>query len=74
MHSYDDSLLNKGLHISFSNHNRCFCLFVFLIQASFSYVCNMFVFQMIVSDEFLTQCDTEAFLKFNSCFSTEFER
>ena len=24
--------------------------------------------------EFLTQCDTEAFLKFNSCFSTEFER
>ena len=29
---------------------------------------------MIVSDEFLKQCDTEAFLKFNSCFSTEFER
>ena len=26
------------------------------------------------SDEFLTQCDTESFLKFNSCFSTEFER
>ena len=26
------------------------------------------------SDEFLTQCDTEAFRKFNSCFSTEFER
>ena len=29
---------------------------------------------MIVSDEFLKQCDTEAFFKFNSCFSTEFER
>ena len=29
---------------------------------------------MIVSDEFLIQCDTEAFLKFNSCFSSEFER
>ena len=25
-------------------------------------------------DEFLKQCDTEAFLKFNSCFSTEFAR
>ena len=32
------------------------------------------LFQMIVSDEFLKQCDTEAFLKFNSCFSTEFAR
>ena len=30
------------------------------------------LFQMIVSDEFLKQCDTEALLKFNSCFSTEF--
>ena len=28
--------------------------------------------QMIVSDEFLKQCETEAFLKFNGCFSTEF--
>ena len=27
---------------------------------------------MIVSDEFLKQCETEAFLKLNSCFSTEF--
>ena len=27
---------------------------------------------MIVSHEFLLQCKTEAFLKFNSCFSTEF--
>ena len=28
--------------------------------------------QMVVSDEFLKQCDTEVFLKFNdSCFSTE---
>ena len=32
------------------------------------------LFQMIVSDEFLKQRDTEAFLKFDSCFSTEFER
>ena len=30
------------------------------------------LFQMIVSDEFLEQCETETFLKFNSCFSTEF--
>ena len=30
------------------------------------------LFQMIVNDEFLTQCETEAFLKLNSCFSTEF--
>ena len=29
---------------------------------------------MIVSDEFLKQRDKEAFLKFDSCFSTEFER
>ena len=29
---------------------------------------------MIVSDEFLKQRDTEAFLEFDSCFSTEFER
>ena len=29
---------------------------------------------MIVNDEFLKQRDTEAFLKFDSCFSTEFER
>ena len=29
---------------------------------------------MIVSDEFLTERDTEAFLKFDSCFSAEFER
>ena len=27
---------------------------------------------MIVSDEILKQCDTEAFLKFNSGFSTDF--
>ena len=32
------------------------------------------LFQMIVSDEFQKQCETEAFLKFNSCFSTEFAR
>ena len=32
------------------------------------------LFQMIVSDEFLKQCETEAFLKFNSCFSAEFVR
>ena len=30
------------------------------------------LFQMIVSDEFLKQCETESFLKFNSCLSTEF--
>ena len=29
---------------------------------------------MIVSDEFLKQRGTEAFLKYDSCFSTEFER
>ena len=29
---------------------------------------------MIVSDELLEQCETEAFLKFNSHFSTEFAR
>ena len=29
---------------------------------------------MIVSDEFLKQRDSEAFLKFDSCFSTEFAR
>ena len=29
---------------------------------------------MIVSDEFLKQRDIEAFLKFDSSFSTEFER
>ena len=29
---------------------------------------------MIVRDEFLKQCETEAFLKFNSYFSTEFAR
>ena len=32
------------------------------------------LFQMTVSDEFLKQCETEAFLKLNSCFSTEFAR
>ena len=32
------------------------------------------VFQMIVSDEFLKQRDTKAFLKFDGCFSAEFER
>ena len=30
--------------------------------------------QMIISDEFLKQCEIEAFLKFNSCFSAEFAR
>ena len=30
------------------------------------------LFQMIVSDEFLKQFETEAFLKCNGCFSTEF--
>ena len=29
---------------------------------------------MIVSDEFLKQCETETFLKFNTRFSTEFAR
>ena len=29
---------------------------------------------MIVSGEFLKQCETQAFLKFNSCFSTESAR
>ena len=29
---------------------------------------------MIASDEFLKLRDTEAFLKFDSCFSAEFER
>ena len=32
------------------------------------------LFQMIVGDEVLKQCETEAFLKFNSYFSTEFAR
>ena len=32
------------------------------------------LFQTIVSDEFLKQCETEAFLKFYSCFSAEFAR
>ena len=32
------------------------------------------LFQMIVSDEFLIQSETEASLKFNSCFCTEFAR
>ena len=44
---------------------------------SFSYICDKTdpnYSKVIVSDEFLKQCDTEAFLKFNSCFSTEFER
>ena len=30
--------------------------------------------KMIVSNEFLKQRDTEAFLKFDRCFSAEFER
>ena len=30
--------------------------------------------QMIDSDEFLKQCETEAFPEFNSYFSTEFAR
>ena len=30
------------------------------------------LFQMIVSDEFLKQFETEAFQTFNRCFSTEF--
>ena len=29
---------------------------------------------MTVSDEFLKQCETEAFLKFNSRFTTDFAR
>ena len=32
------------------------------------------LFQMIVSDEFMKMFESEVFLKFNSCFSTEFVR
>ena len=46
----------------------------------FKIPCNKFdlfdrpkLFQMILSDKFLKQSDTETFLKFNNCFSTEFE-
>ena len=52
-------------------------MFFFQIQDPFSYICDKTdpnSSKMIVSDEFLKQRDTEAFLKFASCFSTEFER
>ena len=51
---------------------------VFFLNSRFLFICLKLdtpkLFQMIVSDEFLKQCEIEAFLKFNSCFSTEFAR
>ena len=52
-------------------------MFFFYIQDSFSYICDKTdpnYSKVIVSDELLKQRDTEAFLKFDSCFSSEFER
>ena len=69
----EDSLLNKGLNNSFLNYNRCF-FSKFKIPFHTSVIRQPKLFQMIVSDEFLKQCETEAFLRFNSCFSTEFAR
>ena len=69
----EDSILNEGLDNSFLNYNRCFfpnSRFLFIRL----YLDRPRLFQMIVSDEFLKHCDKEAFLKFNSCFSTEFAR
>ena len=69
----EDSGLNMGLNNSFLNYNRCFFL-----NSKFLFICLLLdrpkLFQLTVSDEFLKQCETEAFLKFNSCFSTEFAR
>ena len=51
---------------------------VFLLNSRFLfirvYLDRPRLFQMIVSDEFLKQCDTEALLKFDGCFSIEFAR
>ena len=47
------------------------------MQDSFSYISDKTdpnYSKMIVNDECLQQRDTEAFLKFDSCFSTELER
>ena len=69
----EDSLLNKGLNNSFLNYKGCF-------SSEFKIPFHRFVsrqnklFQMMVSERFLKQCEAEAFLKFNSCFSTEFGR
>ena len=71
----EDSLLNKRLNNSFLNYNRFFSRFFSPEFKILSYVCNLDrpkLFQMIVSDQFLKQRETEAFLKLNSCFSTEF--
>ena len=73
----EDSLLNKGLNNSFLKLSQAFFV-CFFINPSFLFtrleLDRPRLFQMIVSDEFLKQRDTEAFLKFNSGFSTEFAR
>ena len=64
----EDSLLNKALNDSFLKHN----MFLF---SKFKIPFHAFVIrqtQIIPNDEFLKQCDIEAFLKFNGCFSTGF--
>ena len=62
--------MNKGLNDSFLNYNRCFF-------SKFKIPFHTFVIRHIqiipnAGDEFLKQCDTEAFLKFDSCFSAGF--
>ena len=64
----EDSLLNKGQNNSFLNNNRRFSKFKIPF---YTFVIDRpRLFQMIVFDDFLKHCDTEAFLKFNGCFST----
>ena len=54
---------------------RCFlCFFLNSRFLLINLIRQTKLFQMILSDKFLKQSDTETFLKFNSCFSTEFER
>ena len=50
------------------------CFSKFTIPFHRSVIRQPKLFQMKVSDKFLKQCETEAFLKFNNCFSTEFAR
>ena len=52
--------------------------YVFFLNSRLFFIClqldRLKLFQMTVSDGFLNQCKTEAFLKFNSSFPTELAR
>ena len=49
----------------------CFCFLNLRFLFIRLYLDRPKLFQVSVSDEFLKQCETEAFLKFNSCISTD---